>query len=126
MDRLVDHLFVFEGEGVIRDFPGNYSQYRENLEKEESGKTPAPATQETVTTPRSRTRQQLSFGEKRELEQLEKDIASLTREKAEVTEKLHSGTVPFNELEKLSVRIGLISVELDEKELRWLELSELA
>ena len=133
MDRLVDHLFVFQGDGDIRDFPGNYSQYRIALkddekltdvgtrmsEKKEEQKTavvqPAPSPGE---------RKKMSFKEKREFEELEQEIAVLTKEKETVTEKLNSGTIPFEELQQLSNRIGQVTQLLDEKELRWLELSE--
>ena len=125
MDRLVDHLFVFEGDGEIRDFPGNYTQLRLS-KKEEEQKEAAPRVQEVKQEKPAKTeeKKRLSFKEKREFEMLEKDIASLSKEKEEVTEKLNSGSVPFDELQQLSVRIGEISALLDEKELRWLELSE--
>lgn len=134
MDRLVDHLFVFEGNGVIRDFPGNYTQYR-IWQKEQQ---PAASQQVTVkpeenkntairqsATENSKTKRQPSFKEKREFEMLEKEIAELTKEKEDITQKLSSGETPFEELEKLSSRIGELTRLLDEKEIRWLELSEL-
>ncbi len=130
MDRLVDHLFVFEGDGIIRDFPGNYSQYREstinsqqpvvNSQQSTDGNT----TNEVERTNKEKTRQ-LSYKEKREFEMLEKEIPELTKEKETITKKLNSGTAPFEELQQLSVRIGEITQLLDEKEMRWLELSEL-
>ena len=130
MDRLVDHLFVFEGEGNIRDFPGNYSQYRESLQNADQEKTEAPASpiiENEITTVNTATKsRQFSFKEKREFEQLGKDIATLTEEKKTITEKLNSGSVPYEELEKLSHRVGEVDKELDEKEMRWLELSELS
>ena len=125
MDRLVDHLFVFDGDGVVRDFPGNYTQYRLNKKEEEQKEAAAPKPeqkQEKSTKPEEKKR--LSFKEKREFEQLEKEIAALTKEKELVTEKLNSGSAPFDELQALSLRIGEIGNLLDEKELRWLELSE--
>ncbi len=133
MDRLVDHLLVLEGDGLIRDFPGNYSQYRDfqkdNTDdalfpnEQPADKTPpAPA---AVTTPAAPKRQ-LSYKEKREFEILEQELARLNREKQEVTEKLNNGTVPFDQLQQLSIRVGEISQIIDNKELRWLELSELA
>lgn len=125
MDRLVDHLFVFDGDGVVRDFPGNYTQYRLNKKEEEQKESAAPKAeqkQEKATKPEEKKR--LSFKEKREFEQLEKEIAALTKEKEIVTEKLNSGSAPFDELQSLSLRIGEIGNLLDEKELRWLELSE--
>lgn len=127
MDRLVDHLFVFEGDGVIRDFPGNYSQYRDEVLSKSDSKRPDTESKlkssEAVVS-ESKTRQ-LSYKEKREFEMLEKEIAELTDEKKMITEKLADGMIPFEELQKLSVRIGEVSNLLDEKELRWLELSEL-
>lgn len=123
MDRLVDHLFVFEGNGVIRDFPGNYSQYRN-----EKSETDAPSTRSEIhptTSLKVRQVRQLSFKEKREFEMLEKEIAQLAAEKKNITEKLHSGKAPFEELQHLSMRIGEVTSLLDEKELRWLELSEI-
>ncbi len=131
MDRLVDHLLVLEGDGLIRDFPGNYSQYREWLKNnEESAAFPneeppakaAPPPPQAPATPK----RQLSYKEKREFEELEQDITRLTREKQEATEKLNSGNPPFEELQQLSIRIGEIGQMIDSKELRWLELSELA
>lgn len=132
MDRLVDHLLVLEGDGVVRDFPGNYSQYRDwqknnaedalfPNEQPAPKATPAPSTP----APAAPVRRQLTYKEKREFESLEQDMASLSREKQEITEKLNSGAVPFDQLQQLSIRIGEISQLLDDKELRWLELSEI-
>jgi len=134
MDRLVDHLFVFQGDGDIRDFPGNYSQYRLALKDDEKltdagTQMSSEAREEKVIAPPSPNgveKKKLSFKEKRAFEQLEKEIADLTKEKEQITERLNSGTAPFDELQKLSLRIGEITALLDEKELKWLELSELA
>ena len=127
MDRLVDHILVLEGDGAIRDFPGNYSQYRDWLKDQETaeadGKEPLVAM--SAPTQTASARRQLTYKEKREFEELERDIAQLTREKIEVTEKLNSGAIPFDQLQQLSIRIGEVSQLLDDKELRWLELSEL-
>ena len=133
MDRLVDHLFVFEGEGIIKDFPGNYSQYREttdnrpqitdhqkeiNITKNnESTVVHSPSSVDK--------KRQLSYKEKREFETLEKEIDALTKEKEFVDLRLNSGDATFDELQKLSIRIGEVTRLLDEKEMRWLELSEL-
>ncbi|GAB2656237.1 ABC-F family ATP-binding cassette domain-containing protein [Flavihumibacter cheonanensis] len=130
MDRLVDHLFVFEGNGQIRDFPGNYTIYR-IWQKEQEQKSitetvetvSKQALQETAATQPAK--KKLSFNEKREFEQLEKDIPKLEKEKAELSEKLASGQLEFQELQDISLKIGKISEELEEKEMRWLELSEL-
>ena len=133
MDRLVDHLFIFEGNGVIRDFPGNYTQYREAMAAGESvmgshispDKNQEPVDTRQQATTGSSSKRQLTFKEKREFELLEKEIADLTREKAIITEKLTSGNTAFEELQKISQRIGEVTQLLDEKEFRWLELSEL-
>lgn len=121
MDRLVDHLFVFEGDGVIRDFPGNYSQYR--IAQDES-KAPKPEVKKEAPKQESTEKKKLSYKEKREFEQLQQDIANLEKEKAAITEQLNSGNLPFEQLQQLSLRITEIGNLLDEKEMRWLELSE--
>ena len=131
MDRLVDHLLVLEGDGVIRDFPGNYTQYRDWLKDnsaEDAFPNETPVSTPTTVAPAkiSTPKRQLSYKEKREFESLEADIARLTREKQAVTNQLNSGAAPFDELQRLSIRIGEIGQLLDDKELRWLELSEIA
>lgn len=131
MDRLVDHLFVFEGDGAIRDFPGNYSQYR--MEEKEYSSTSeinlpdTPKQTASITQSEAPTikKQRKGFKEKREFETLTKDIAALGAEKETITQQLIDGNLPFDQLSKLSARIGEIALLLDEKELRWLELSEL-
>ncbi|HRG82001.1 MAG TPA: ABC-F family ATP-binding cassette domain-containing protein [Chitinophagaceae bacterium] len=138
MDRLVDHLFVFEGEGKIRDFPGNYSQYREEqirIAKDKDGgtlqtgtsltQTEPPATATAIAEKNQPAKRQLSYKEKREFELLEKEIPELNREKEMITGKMNSGDTPFEELQALSLRFTEIGRLLDEKEMRWLELSEL-
>jgi ATP-binding cassette subfamily F protein uup len=133
MDRLVDHLLVLEGDGVIRDFPGNYSQYRDwlkvnNAEDAFPNEEPASKNADTGTArPLSiqAAKRQLSYKEKREFETLEQDIQRLTVEKQQITDQLNGGNAPFDELQRLSIRIGEIGQLLDDKELRWLELSEL-
>jgi ATP-binding cassette subfamily F protein uup len=135
MDRLVDHLFVFQGEGDIRDFPGNYTQYRIALKEDEKlsnigtqmmekAVVSSPSAAEDLTKAAVE-KKKLSFKEKREFELLEKEIADLSKEKTAITEKLNSGSIPFDELKQLSNRIGQLTQLLDEKELRWLELSEI-
>ncbi len=132
MDRLVDHLFVFEGNGVITDYPGNYSQYRDWLkDKEELPVSGSLSTAPKATNQESENRKtenannrRLSFKEKREFELLEKEIADLAGEKKLITEKLDNSATSFEELQKLSIRIGEVTQLLDEKEMRWLELSE--
>ncbi|MFZ9719145.1 MAG: ABC-F family ATP-binding cassette domain-containing protein, partial [Chitinophagaceae bacterium] len=129
MDRLVDHLFVFEGDGVVRDFPGNYTQYRiAQKEEKEKQAVSTPAAQQEKTNEVHVTEQtqkrRLSFKEKREWEQLDEEIKKLTEEKAAITEQLSKTGMTFEELQTLSSRIATITTLLDEKELRWLELSE--
>lgn len=126
MDRLVDHLFVFEGNGVIRDFPGNYSQYRlSELFHQDS--TPVPDEKNTtITESPKKEKKQLSYKEKLEFETLEKEINDLTKEKEELTRQLNKPDTGFDQLQKQSIRFSEITKLLDEKELRWLELSELS
>jgi ATP-binding cassette subfamily F protein uup len=131
MDKLVDHLFVFEGNGVVRDFPGNYTQYRE-WEKEESRNTkeipvntPATNTGTAPAAAEANKARKLSYKEKRELEQLEQEIAKLEAEKQSIDQQLSSGSLPYEQLEPLTRRVGEVIQLLDEKGMRWLELSEL-
>ncbi|HYK55193.1 MAG TPA: ABC-F family ATP-binding cassette domain-containing protein [Flavisolibacter sp.] len=125
MDRLVDHLFVFEGEGKISDFPGNYSQLREwEKQKEaretEEAKPVAPSKAETAPAAKKK----LSYKEQREFETLETELKQLEAERKTIYEKLSDANLPFEELQQLSERINSIGNLIDEKELRWLELSE--
>lgn len=127
MDKVVDHLLVFNGDGDVKDFPGNYSQYREwksAKEKEEKAKV-APVEQAVPNDTRNQNRaRKLSFKEKKEFEQLEKDIEALNKEKEAINAALCGGTTDVDEITKLSKRLPLLNEELDEKEMRWLELSE--
>lgn len=123
MDRLVDHLFVFEGNGEIRDFPGNYSQYREWLrQKEMEESTPKAETQTPEISKKSR--QKLSFKEQREFELLEKELQEFENEKIIIYKQLALPDLAFEEIQKFSERIRFIEKQLDEKEMRWLQLSE--
>jgi ATP-binding cassette subfamily F protein uup len=128
MDRMVDHLFAFEGNGVIKDFPGNYTQYREALAKEQfTGHVMAEKKiEEPIVRQPSPVNEQkkLSFKEKHEFENIEKEMPLLQKEKAMLEERMNSGTMAFEELQKAAQRIGELSQLLDEKEMRWLELSE--
>jgi ABC transport system ATP-binding/permease protein len=125
MDKLVDHLLVFEGNGIVRDFPGNYSEYRLFEEAVQSGKEILTAPEKlTAVTPQP-AKKKVGFKEKREFELLEKELADLNREKETITTRLSTGEMPFDELQRLSARIGEITALLDEKEMRWLELSEM-
>lgn len=127
MDRLVDHLFVFEGDGVVRDFPGNYSQYRMKEKFAEEADPVTTAKEHTPVTQAAAVQQkrQLSYKEKREFEILEKEISALAKEKELISGKLNNGDTSYEELQKLAVRIAQVEQQLDEKEMRWLELSEL-
>ncbi|MCD8164919.1 MAG: ABC-F family ATP-binding cassette domain-containing protein [Bacteroides sp.] len=126
MDKVVDHLLVFNRGGDIRDFPGNYTQYRAwkevQEEKKEEGAKPK---EEKAAKVRLNDKRKMSFKEKREFEQLEKEIAELEKEKAEIEEKLCSGTLESDELNRLSKRISEVIDVIDEKTMRWLELSEI-
>ena len=124
MDRLVDHLFVFEGAGDIRDFPGNYSLYRDQVkdEAETSTDKKAPAPQKQPEAPASK--RKLSYKEQREFDLLEGDLKTLESERQALYEKLNAGALPYDELQKITARITAISTAVDEKEMRWLELSE--
>ena len=126
MDKVVDHLLVFNGQGDIRDFPGNYSDYREWKEaKAEHDKAAEKPKEEKVKYVRQDTRRRMTFKEKREFEQLEKEIAELEAEKKAIEDALCSGTLGVDELTEKSKRLPLLNDELDEKSMRWLELSEI-
>ena len=129
MDKVVDHLLVFKGQGEIKDFPGNYTQYREwqALQPKESASAAQKPAKVTIDTRSEReTKRKMSFKEKREFEQLEKDIATLEDEKKQIEDALSSGTLSVDEITQMSKRLPLLNDELDEKSMRWLELSELA
>ena len=129
MDKVVDHLLVFKGQGEIKDFPGNYTQYREwqaLQPKESASAAQKPAKVTTDTRSERETKRKMSFKEKREFEQLEKDIVTLEDEKKQIEDALSSGTLSVDEITQMSKRLPLLNDELDEKSMRWLELSELA
>ncbi len=110
---------------MIKDFPGNYSQYRLWLsEQEKIEDITQKAGNAEKENKKAKEKKQLSYKEKREFELLEKEIKDLNREKNLITEKLNSGDTSFEELQQLSNRIGVVTNLLDEKELRWLKLSE--
>ena len=137
MDKVVDHLLVFKGQGEIKDFPGNYTQYREwvKMRGDEStetrGRENASNSEKTRTSASSRPRtanvskRKLSYKEKREMEQLESDIAALEAEQKQIEEALCGGTTSVEEITAMSKRLPLLKDELDEKSMRWLELSEI-
>ena len=125
MDKVVDHLMVFNGQGDIRDFPGNYSDYRDWKEAKAQKEKEAEKPQEEKTARvRLNDKRKMSFKEKREFEQLEKDIAELESEKALIEELLCSGTLSVDELTEKSKRLPEVNDLIDEKTMRWLELSE--
>jgi ATP-binding cassette subfamily F protein uup len=146
MDRLVDHLFVFEGDGQVRDFPGNYTQYRiwlkeklsaENKEQKAESRGQISQIEERrmeseMEEPKAKEQKaekkgkKLSYKEQREFEQLEKEIPAIEQEKAEITGKMSQPGLSYDELQKLSARITEVTQLLEEKEMRWLELSEFA
>ena len=128
MDKVVDHLFVFKGNGEVKDFPGNYTQYR-NLnpepspkKEETSRKAPNTAGSQTVQRPR---KPRMTFRERQEFLALEKDIEALEKEKADIEAALSSGTISTQEIIDLGKRLPVVNTELDEKSMRWLELSEI-
>lgn len=138
MDKLVDHLFVFEGNGEVNDFAGNYSQWRYDKERgrrmesltnqnkpEERVEEKKPAAAITANTAPA-TKRKLSFKERNEFEKLEKEVPALEKLKEELNEKVNSGTLPYDELNKAIAQLGDVAKELEEKEMRWLELSEFA
>lgn len=126
MDKVVDHLLVFKGGGEVQDFPGNYTQYREwcSLKsKDDAAKEKRePVTREK----RQQERRRLTYKEKMEYARLEQEIAEIEVERKAVEDKLCSGTLPIEELTELSKRLPKLKEEQDEKEMRWLELSEIA
>ena len=124
MDKVVDHLLVFKGNGEVKDFPGNYTQYREWQALQDQGSQSTQSSQ-TKSSYRHDDRRRLSYKEKRELEQLEREIAALEEEQRMLEEQLCSGTLSVEELTEKSKRLPLLKDELDEKSMRWLELSEI-
>lgn len=133
MDKVVDHLLVFKGEGEIQDFPGNYTQFRDfqkmkskEEEQQKQTKNSSPTANEPKKDYRNNTKRKMSFKEKREYEQLSDKIAQLEEEKQQLEEELCSGNLSVDELTEKSKRLPILKEELDELELRWLELAELA
>jgi ABC transport system ATP-binding/permease protein len=132
MDRMVEHLFAFEGDGVIRDYPGNYTQYRAYLKENEGKKEDSKYTalsgvvkpeDRPATVTNTAVARKLSFKEKQELDNLDKEIPALQKEK-EMLELKMSENLSYDELQKAGERVTQIISALDEKEMRWLELSE--
>ena len=130
MDKIVDHLLVFRGEGEIKDFPGNYTQFREweSLKPKELAESKNNAADSEKKEKREfvgEQRRKKTYKEKCEFERLEKEIAALEKEQKTIEEALCSGTLSIDELTEKSKRLPLVKDELEEKEMRWLELSEI-
>ena len=132
MDKVVDHLLVFKGDGEIKDFPGNYTQYRDwqALQPKDSlgagpSKDSSPSKDSRESRSSRESRRKMTYKEKTEFERLEKEIAALEAEQHQLEEALCSGTLSIDELTEKSKRLPLLKDELDEKSLRWLELSEI-
>ena len=137
LDKLVDHLFIFCGDGVVKDFVGSYSEYREYIkEYEAQQRSQARAEEKAAKEKAARTaavesaaaepvrKKKLSYKEQKELEQIENDLEALAAEKAALEEQLSSGSLPFDRLQEASTRVGQIIEEVDSKEFRWLELTD--
>ena len=135
LDKLVDHLFIFCGDGVVKDFVGSYSEYREYIKEYEAQQRSQARAEEkaakekaAAAAPRQTDepvkKKKLTYKEQKELEQIERDLEALAVERTELESALNSGNMPFDKLQEVSQRIGAIMEETDEKELRWLELSD--
>jgi ATP-binding cassette subfamily F protein uup len=124
MDKIVDHLFVFDGDGVIKDFPGNYTEYRDWEEDRAKAEQSSIKIDKPVREKTAPDKKKLSFKEKKELDDLEKEISQLEKEKKVLEDELNSGRLAADALHKKSTRYSEIATLLEEKEFRWLELSE--
>ena len=138
LDKLVDHLFIFCGDGLVKDFVGSYSEYREYIKEYEAEQKSAARAQEKAEKERAAKeaaksavvveapakKKKLTYKEQKELEQIEKDLEALSAEKAQLEAQLSGGELPFDRLQAASERIGQIMAETDEKEMRWLELTD--
>ena len=133
MDKIAEHLLVFEGAGRVTNFPSSYSDYMEwKVLKENQEKAAAAAAAKAKPAAQNaqpaatKTSAKLTFKEKREMEQIEQEMEQLEQEKAQLEQELNSGTLPYDQLQQKSARIGQIMERTDEITLRWLELSEKA
>ena len=124
MDRLVDHLFVFKGEGVIQDYPGNYSQYRVEVQAADEIEKGKREEADQKMEPKIASTNKISYKEKREFELLEKEIEDLSKAKITYTNQLSQSELSYEELQKIATDLERTIQLLDQKELRWLELSE--
>jgi ATP-binding cassette subfamily F protein uup len=128
MDKIVDHVFSFEKDGFVKDFPGNYSiyrQYKDEKDQEEKNQAPIEKKEKQREKPKADSARKLTFKEKREMEQLEQEIAALETERDEIEQLLNSGSNDHETLTEKANRYQDVKDLLDEKELRWLELSEI-
>ena len=125
MDRLVDHLFVFEGDGVVTDYPGNYTQFRITQKQKEEAESQERKSELVKPAEVKQVKRKVSFKEQREFDMLEKELSDLNAERTTITEQLSSGNLDFETISQLSERILRINNLLEEKEMRWLELSEI-
>ena len=128
MDKVVDHLLVFEGNGKITVFPGNYTQYRNSVEEREEQERriqEKPVLSKKSVSEKVERERKLTFKEKQEMMSLEQEIEVLEKEKKEMEKAMSSGTLSIDDLTSLSERYGILSADLDEKSMRWLELSEI-
>ena len=123
-DKVVDHLLVFHGGGEIQDFPGNYSQYREYMSMKPKAEVERKKPKEK-TDYHNDTRRRMSYKERREFEQIEKELETLNAEKEAIEQALSSGNISVEQITEMSKRLPVINDTIDEKEMRWLELSEL-
>ena len=131
MDKVVEHLFIFEGDGKIKDYNSNYSDYRAAKKKEinerkqaERDSAPKATTEKTTSTTSTDEVRRLTYMERKELGRLEKEIAKLEKKKAEIVEKFNDTRISGEEISELSIELGEIGTQIEEKEMRWLELSE--
>ena len=126
MDKVVDHLLVFKGNGEIKDFPGNYTQYRDWQSLKSEKEVQEEKSTKEKRSYRNDSKRKMTFKEKTEFAHLETEIDSLEKEKKEIEQALSSGQLSSDEIVKLSKRLPIVNDELDEKSMRWLELSEIA
>ena len=126
MDKVVDHLLVFNGDGKVQDFPGNYTQFREwNQLQFQTGNTKDVVEKKEKVVYRKTEKRKMTYKEKAEFEQLEKEIAALEAEQVNIEEQLCNGILSVGELTEKSKRLSVLKDELDDKSMRWLELSEI-
>jgi len=132
MDKLVNHLFVFEGEGKVRDFHGNYTDYKEKMAEKASSnqntikkESPKPAVKVTQAQPVIAEKKKLSYKEQREYEQLEREIAENETKKIALTEKINGGSNDYEELANWSAQVGELDKLIEKQTFRWLELAEM-